>query len=62
MDRCFPVVTYHRMCRVLAVDPGVLHVQPLGQPEETLPFGTCVWATGVGMHPLVSEPKGGARQ
>ncbi|GAB4816314.1 hypothetical protein N2152v2_003360 [Parachlorella kessleri] len=41
--------------KVLAVDPGVLHVQPLGEPEQTLPFGTCVWATGVGMHPLVKS-------
>lgn len=22
--------------------------------NQSLPFGTCIWAAGVGMHPLVS--------
>lgn len=40
-------------CRVKRVDDGVLTVQRNGK-EELMPFGTCVWATGVAMHPLVS--------
>ena len=39
---------------VLGVEEGRLRVQQRGHREETLEFGTCVWATGVGMHPLVS--------
>ncbi len=35
-----------------SVSDGVLTVQRNGK-EEALPFGTCVWATGIAMHPLV---------
>ena len=31
---------------------GALTVSRNGE-EESLPFGTCVWATGIAMHPLV---------
>ena len=43
----------HR-CRVKRVGPGALTVKRSGEEAESvLPFGTCVWATGVAMHPLV---------
>lgn len=38
---------------VKSVDEGALTVARSGGKEETVPFGTCVWATGVAMHPLV---------
>ena len=41
------------------VGPGALTVKRSGEEAESvLPFGTCVWATGVAMHPLVGA--GGA--
>lgn len=40
--------------RVKRVGPGALTVKRSGEEAESvLPFGTCVWATGVAMHPLV---------
>lgn len=44
--------------RVMSVADGVLTVQPRNGEEEQLEFGTCVWATGVGMNPLVRRQKG----
>lgn len=40
--------------RVKGVSEGQLTVKRNGG-EEPLEFGTCVWATGVAMHPLVSR-------
>lgn len=37
-------------------------VQPKGRPEERLEYGTCVWATGVGLHPLVGRRSFGGRR
>ncbi len=42
------------ICRVKRVGPGALTVKRSGEEAESvLPFGTCVWATGIAMHPLV---------
>ena len=46
--------------RVKSVSDGVLTVQRNGK-EEALPFGTCVWATGIAMHPLVRPHLAAAR-
>lgn len=46
---------------VKSVSDGVLTVQRNGK-EEALPFGTCVWATGIAMHPLVRGLKGTLQQ
>ena len=51
------------ICRVKRVGPGALTVKRSGEEAESvLPFGTCVWATGIAMHPLVGVGgEGGSR-
>ena len=45
-------------CRsVLAVRDGEVAVKLATGETQTVPFGTCVWATGVAMHPLVARLK-----
>lgn len=41
---------------VKSVSDGELTVQRNGT-QEVMPFGTCVWATGIAMHPLVAQLK-----
>ena len=53
--RWAPLRAPPRACRVRSVGEGALTVTRNGnKTEEKLPFGTCVWATGIAMHPLVS--------
>ena len=40
-------------CRVTAVHDGAVAVEYKDGSKDTVPFGTCIWATGIAMHPLV---------
>lgn len=40
--------------RVTAVHEDCIDVELKDGTRQSLPFGTCIWAAGVGMHPLVS--------
>ena len=42
------------LCRVTAVHVGKIEVQRKDGSADVVPFGTCVWATGIAMHPLVA--------
>lgn len=42
--------------RVASVRPGYVKVfHKEGGQEEEIPFGACVWATGIAMNPLVKQ-------
>ncbi|EIE24243.1 FAD/NAD(P)-binding domain-containing protein [Coccomyxa subellipsoidea C-169] len=41
-------------CRVKAVEPGAVVVQK-GKETDRIPFGTCIWTTGIRMHPLAER-------
>lgn len=41
--------------RVTRVDAGEVTVVDKEGGEEALPFGACVWATGVAMNPLIKK-------
>ena len=42
--------------RVASVERGaVTVVDTVRNKTEQIPFGACVWATGVAMHPLVKQ-------
>ena len=41
-------------CRVTAVQKGCIDVEMKDGSRDSIPFGTCVWATGISMHPLVA--------
>lgn len=32
---------------------GTIDIELKDGTKQSLPFGTCIWAAGVGMHPLV---------
>ena len=44
-------------CRVTAVNDGTVDVQRKDGSRDVVPFGTCVWATGIAMHPFVAGLK-----
>ena len=47
--------------RVASVERGaVTVVDTVSNRTEQIPFGACVWATGVAMHPLVKQLQVGA--
>lgn len=51
-------ITVELGARVLSVGDGQLEVKSMSTGEtRSLAFGTCVWATGVAMHPLVAALK-----
>jgi hypothetical protein len=41
--------------RVMSVRDGYVTVANKNKEEYEIPFGACVWATGIAMHPLVQE-------
>ena len=41
--------------RVTEVQDGEVVVEDKEGGRDSVPFGTCVWATGIAMHPLVSS-------
>lgn len=41
--------------RVQSVDPGSVSVVDKDDNESNIPFGACVWATGVAMNPLIKK-------
>eukprot|EP00775_Hariotina_reticulata_P004476 gene4476-4730_t len=41
--------------RVMSVRDGYVKVANKNKEEYEIPFGACVWATGIAMHPLVKE-------
>ncbi|CAL8462201.1 g1732 [Coccomyxa elongata] len=41
-------------CRVKAVEPGAVVVERAGKMDH-IPFGTCIWTTGIRMHPLAER-------
>jgi hypothetical protein len=43
--------------RVLGVSDKSVKVANKVDQEADIPFGACVWATGLGMHPLVHQLK-----
>eukprot|EP00891_Asterochloris_glomerata_P001208 jgi/Astpho2/1208/Aster-08175 len=43
-------------CRVNAVEPGAVVVTPGGsEVPERVEYGTCIWTTGIKMHPLTQQ-------
>ncbi|PRW45623.1 NADH dehydrogenase [Chlorella sorokiniana] len=44
-------------CRVTAVNEDSIDLELKDATKQSLPFGTCIWAAGVGMHPLVAGLK-----
>ena len=43
--------------RVTEVHEGEVEVEHKDGAKERVPFGTCIWATGIAMHPLVAALK-----
>jgi NADH:ubiquinone reductase (non-electrogenic) len=41
--------------RVASVRDGHVAVVPKSGEEYEIPFGSCVWATGIAMNPLIKE-------
>jgi NADH dehydrogenase FAD-containing subunit len=41
--------------RVLSVESGSVKVADKHGSETDIPFGACVWSTGIGMHPLIQQ-------
>ena len=36
---------------------GLIVLQLMDGSSDSMPFGTCIWATGIAMHPLVAQLK-----
>ncbi len=43
--------------QVKAVEPGAVVVERAGKLDH-IPFGTCIWTTGIRMHPLAEHLAG----
>ena len=46
-----------RRCRVTQVRPSAIDVERKDGSRASMPFGTCIWATGIAMHPFVAGLK-----
>ncbi len=48
--------------RVTAIHEESIDIELKDGAKQSLPFGTCIWAAGVGMHPLVRAAGGCCRR
>ena len=51
--RCCALQSQHALCQVKAVEPGAVVVTQHGE-DKRVPFGTCIWTTGVHGLPLLA--------
>lgn len=55
--RCCPGIELLLNSRVLGVGEKSVKVADKEGKEADIPFGACVWSTGIGMHPLIKQLK-----